>query len=87
MYIYIWQRAIRPAQTRRLYAQRGCLLLREHGGNMNYLSFLAVVIVFEPKCSNFSPAGDPKAKLTWKSRCWRNIQKLVGAAGHTHRKF
>ena len=30
----IWQRAICPAQTRRSYAPRGCILLREHGGNM-----------------------------------------------------
>ena len=35
----------------------------------------------------FAPAGIPKAKITWKSICVHKIQKLVGAAGHTKRKF
>ena len=30
----IWQRAIRPAQTRNAYAPRSSFLLREHGGNL-----------------------------------------------------
>ena len=34
IYIYIWQRAICPARTRRSYAPRGCILLRGHGGSM-----------------------------------------------------